>query len=89
MDTTSPLRIEAIGSMVKRHRCALERGSTVAPAVEHVAAREEIDQNDGPMLEGLKKLQVSVCTCRGARRTARNGIDCRRGLSGLGRRTDR
>jgi hypothetical protein len=43
MDTTSPLRIEAIGSMVKRHRCALERGSTVAPAVEHVAAREELE----------------------------------------------
>lgn len=42
MDTTSPLRIEAINSMVKRHRCALERGSTVAAAVEHVAAREEL-----------------------------------------------
>ena len=43
MDTTSPLRIEAIGSMAKRNRCALERGSTVAPAVEHVAAREQLE----------------------------------------------
>ena len=45
MDTTNPLRVKAIGSTIKRHRCALERGGTVAPAVEHVAVREELEMD--------------------------------------------
>ena len=45
MGTTNPLRVKAIGSTKKNHRCALERGGTVAPAVEHVAAREELEMD--------------------------------------------
>ena len=47
-----------------------------------------MDQNDGPMLEGLKKLQgVSVHLPRRAK-DYRIGTDCRCGLSGFGRHAE-